>query len=63
MNNLIRSMNPLGNIMMQVQNLKQQFAGRDPQDIINQMLQSGQINQAQVNQAKQMANSLRSIIK
>ena len=63
MNNLIRAMNPLGNMMMQVQSLKQQFAGRDPQDIINQMLQSGQINQAQVDQAKQMANSLRSIIK
>ena len=63
MNNLIRAMNPLGNMMMQVQNLKQQFAGRNPQDIINQMLQSGQINQTQLDQAKQMANSLRSIIK
>ena len=58
--------NPFGNMqgmLAQVQQLKKQFGNRNPQDIINEMLQSGQINQTQVEQAKQMAQQLRSVLR
>lgn len=67
MNNLFSMMNnPFGNMqgmLAQVQQLKKQFGNRNPQDIINEMLQSGQINQTQVEQAKQMAQQLRSVLR
>ena len=67
MNNLFSTMNnPLGGMqgmLAQVQQLKKQFNNRNPQDIINEMLQSGQINQTQVDQAKQMAQQLRSVLR
>ena len=58
--------NPLSGMqgmLAQVQQLKKQFGNRNPQDIINEMLQSGQINQAQIDQAKQMAQQLRSVLR
>ena len=58
--------NPFRNIqgmMAQIQQLKNQFGNRDPEDIINRMLQNGQINQAQVDQAKQMAEQFRSMMR
>lgn len=67
MNNLFSTMNnPLSGMqgmLAQVQQLKKQFGNRNPQDIINEMLQSGQINQAQIDQAKQMAQQLRSVLR
>ena len=56
---------PLGNaqnIMRQVNQLKQTFPG-DPQQAINQMLQSGRINQMQLTQAKQMAEQIQSMLR
>ena len=56
---------PIGNvqnIMNQVNQLKKTCSG-DPQQTINQMLQSGRINQAQLNQAKQMADQIQSMLR
>ena len=58
--------NPFGNMqgmLAQVQQLKKQFGNRNPQDIINEMLQNGQINQTQIDQAKQMAQQIRSMMR
>lgn len=35
-----------------------QMKGKDPNQIIQQMIQSGQVSQAQLNQAQQMAKQL-----
>ena len=63
MNNLFGAMGNMQNMMSQVNQLKKQFVGRRPEDIINEMLKSGQINQDQVDQAKQMADQFRSILR
>ena len=67
MNNLFSTMNnPLSSMqgmLAQVQQLKKQFGNRNPQDIINEMLQNGQINQTQIDQAKQMAQQIRSMMR
>lgn len=66
MNNIFSAMNnPFGNIqnlMAQYNQFKQTFKG-DPQETVNRMLQSGQINETQVEQAKQMAQQFRSMLK
>lgn len=45
------------NMMQQIQNLKKQFS--DPKQAVMQMLTNGQINQAQINQAMQMAQQFK----
>ncbi len=35
-----------------------QMQGQNPQQILNQMLQSGKVNQQQLNQAQQMAQQM-----
>ena len=51
-------MNGSNNSMMQqIQNLKKQFS--DPKQAVMQMLTNGQINQAQINQAMQMAQQFK----
>lgn len=66
MNNLFSLMNnPFGNVqnmLTQFNKFKQTFQG-DPQQTINQMLQSGKINQAQIDQAKQMAEQFQRMLK
>lgn len=66
MNNLFSMMNnPFGNMqnmMAQFNQFKRTFKG-DPQQTINEMLRNGQINQTQVEQAKQMAEQFRSIMR
>lgn len=57
--------NPFGNMqnmMAQFNQFKQTFKG-DPQETINKMLQNGQINQTQIDQAKQMAQQFRSMMR
>lgn len=44
--------------MMQFPQFLQQMKGKDPNAIIQQMVQSGQITQQQLNQAQQMAQSM-----
>lgn len=61
----------LGNIPMfgNVQNFTNQFNkfrntfNGDPQTTINNMLQNGQLSQAQLEQAKQMANQIQRMLK
>lgn len=57
---------PQGNNMMQIvqqfQQFKQSLQG-NPRQIVMDMLSSGKISQAQLNQAQQMANQLRGILK
>jgi hypothetical protein len=50
--------NPMANLQQQVANLKSQFAGQDPNDIIQQMLNSGKVSQEQYNSAVQKYNQL-----
>lgn len=44
-----------GNMMQQFQCFMQQMKGKNPQEEVNKLLQSGKINQQQLNQAQQMA--------
>ena len=50
------------NFLTQFNQFKQTFSG-DPQQTINQMLQSGQITQGQIDQAKQMADQIQKLMK
>lgn len=38
----------------------QQMQGQDPQQLLNQLMQSGRISQQQLNQAQQMAQQMQS---
>ncbi len=63
MNKLYEQMgpqNPYQNMIKQFEEFKKNFSG-DPQQKIQQMLNSGQITQQQYNQAVQKANMIRSI--
>lgn len=63
MNKLYQQMgpqNPYQNIIKQFEDFKKNFTG-NPQEKIQQMLNSGQISQQQYNEAVQKANMLRSI--
>ncbi len=56
---------PMGNMqnmIQQFQHFKQTFQG-NPQQVIQQMLQSGQITQDQLNQAQAMAQQLFGFLK
>ena len=46
------------NMLAQFQQFKQSFNG-DPNQTINQMLQSGKVTQEQVNRATQIANQMK----
>ena len=46
------------NMMEDFQRFMDQMKGVNPQQEINRMLQSGQISQAQLNQAQQMAQQM-----
>lgn len=55
---------PQGNNMLaQFQEFKNKMKGINPQQEINRLLQSGAINQQQLNQAQQMAQQLQTILK
>lgn len=47
------------NMMQAFQQFMQQNQGKNPNEILNQMLTSGKINQSQLNQAQQMAQQMR----
>lgn len=53
--------NNISNLLSQFNQFRNTFRG-DPQQQIQQMLNSGQISQSQYNQAVQMANELRKFI-
>ncbi len=50
-------MNPM-QIMQMFSQFMNQMRGQDPQQILNQLFSSGQINQQQLNQAQQMAQQM-----
>lgn len=50
-NNMQEMNNPMFNLQQQVANLKAQFPGQDPNQIIQQMLNSGKVTQEQYNAA------------
>lgn len=49
------------NLLTQFQQFKQSFNG-DPNQTINQMLQSGKVTQEQVNRATQIANQMKGML-
>ena len=54
--------NPTNNIFSRFQQFKQNFKG-DPQQTVQQLLQSGRISQDQYNRAVQMARQFQQFIK
>lgn len=56
-------MMPQNNILTQFHQFKQQMQGKNPHEEINKLLQSGAINQQQLNQAQQMAQQFASMFK
>lgn len=53
---------PMG-MMQQFQKFMEQMKGKDPRDEINKLLQSGKLNQQQLNQAQQMAQQMQGAFK
>lgn len=49
--------NPM-QMIFQFPQFMQQMRGQDPQQMLNQLLQSGRVNQQQLNQAQQMAQQM-----
>ena len=50
---------PNRNIIQEFQNFRKSMQGKNPQEEINKLLQSGRISQQQLNQAQQMAQQMR----
>lgn len=61
MNPLYQQMMPQNNIIQRFMQFRQQFHG-NPQEQVQQLLNSGKISQAQYNQAVNMANQLRQMM-
>lgn len=61
MNPLFQALNQNNNVLQKLQQFQQMFKG-NPQEQVQRILNSGRINQAQYNQAVQMANQLQKII-
>ncbi len=49
------------NMMQQFQQFMQQMQGKDPNSVINEMVQSGRISQQQLNQVQQQAKNMQSM--
>ena len=56
-------MMPQNNMIAQFQQFRQQMHGKNPHEEINKLLQSGAINQQQLNQAQQMAQQMQSMFR
>lgn len=52
---------PANNIISQIKQFREQMQGVNPQEEINKLLQSGKINQQQLNEAQQMAQQMQSL--
>jgi len=50
-------------MIQQFNQFKQQMQGVDPRSMVMQMLQSGKINQQQLNQAQQMAQQMQFLLR
>lgn len=51
------------NMLAQFQQFRQQMNGKNPHEEINKLLQSGAVNQQQLNQAQQMAQQFQAIFR
>lgn len=49
------------NMMQQFHSFMQQMQGQDPNALLNQLVSSGQVSQAQLNQAQQMAQQMQGV--
>lgn len=49
-------------MMQQFSRFMQQMRGRDPQQMINELVQSGRVSQQQLNQVQQQAQQMRSMM-
>lgn len=64
-------MNPLlqnrpggkGNMLQQFQQFKKMLGTQDPQQLLNELMASGKFTQAQLDQAKQMAEQFKDFLK
>lgn len=56
-------MMPQNNMFSQFQQFINQMRGKNPNEEINKLLQSGAINQQQLNQAQQMAQQFQTIFR
>ena len=56
-------MMPQNNMIAQFQQFRQQMQGKNPYEEINKLLQSGAINQNQLNQAQQMAQQFQTFFR
>ena len=54
---------PQNNMLAQLQQFRQQMQGKNPHEEINKLLQSGAVNQQQLNQAQQMAQQFQTMFK
>lgn len=54
--------NPM-NMMQQFQKFMNEMKGKSPNEEINKLLQSGKVNQQQLNQVQQMAQQMQGIFK
>lgn len=57
------NMMPGNNMLAQFQQFRKQMQGKNPVEEINKLLQSGAINQQQLNQAQQMAQQFQSFFR
>lgn len=55
--------NRMAGMLEQFQQFRKEMEGRNPNEEINRLLQSGKINQQQLNQAQQMAQQMQGIFK
>ena len=57
-NDLNRNNGGIGDIFRQANELKKQLNGQNPKDIVQGLLNSGQMSQSQFNELSQQANNL-----
>ena len=55
--------NNFQNTMEQIVKFKKMMQGKNPREVVNNMISSGQINNTQLQQAEQMAKQFMSIMK
>lgn len=55
--------NRMAGMLEQFQQFRKEMEGRNPNEEINRLLQSGKINQQQLNQAQQMAQQMQGMFK
>ena len=61
--NLNTNPNNIQNTMEQIAKFRKMMQGKNPKEVLNNMISSGQINNTQLQQAEQMAKQFMSIMK